>query len=45
MQNLASLRTAAILKALRDQGLTTREIIKMVKADGWPAVKTLVQEG
>ncbi len=44
MQSLASLKTAATLKALRDQGLTSREIIQMVKTDGWPAVKTLVQE-
>lgn len=46
MQSLASLRTAAILKALREQGLTNRDIIQMVKADGWSAVKGLVvQEG
>ena len=45
MQSLASLRTAAILKALREQGLTNRDIVQMVKEDGWSAVKDLVQEG
>jgi hypothetical protein len=45
MQSLASLKTAATLKALREQGLTNPDIIQMVKADGWSAVKSLVQEG
>ncbi len=45
MQSLASLKTAATLKALREQGLTNRDIIQMVKAEGWSAVKGLVQEG
>ncbi len=43
MKSLASLRTAVILKSLKDSGLTNRDIIQLVKSEGWPAVRKLAQ--
>ena len=43
MQTLTQLRTAAILKNLKADGLTNRDIIQLVKTDGWPAVSKLAQ--
>ena len=42
-QSFARLRTAAILKSLKADGLTNRDIIQLVKTDGWPAGSKLVQ--
>lgn len=39
---MPNLETAVILKSLKDGGLTNQEIIQLVKADGWNAVKRLV---
>ncbi len=44
MQNLASLRTAAILKALRDQGLTNKDIIGLHKDGGLTGLTKLVEK-
>ncbi len=41
MMTLAQLRTAAILKSLKANGLTNRDIIQLVKTDGWSAVSKL----
>lgn len=41
MKTLTRLRTAATLKALKASGLTNRDIIQLVKSDGWPAVRKL----
>ena len=35
--------TEIALQRLRDSGLTNADIIQLVKADGWDAVKTLVE--
>ena len=43
MKTLARLRTAIILKRLKADGLTNRDIIQLVKTDGWPAVSKLAQ--
>ena len=43
MKTLAQLRTAMILKSLKASGLTNRDIIQLVKSDGWPAVSKLAQ--
>ncbi len=43
MKTLAQLRTAAILKSLKADGLTNRDIIQLVKTEGWPAVRKLAQ--
>ena len=45
MQTLARLRTAAILKSLKADGLMNRDIIQLVKTEGWPAVRRLAQQG
>jgi hypothetical protein len=41
MQSLASLRTAAILKALREQGLTNQDIIELHKEGGLQGLAVL----
>ncbi len=41
MQSLTSLRTAAILKALREQGLTNPDIIELHKAGGLAGLAVL----
>ena len=41
MQSLAPLRTAAILKALREQGLTNPDIIELHKAGGLAGLTAL----
>ena len=43
MKSLAQLRTAVILKSLKDSGLTNGDIIQLVKSDGWPAVSKLAK--
>ncbi len=44
MKSLQQLRTAAILKALKEQDLTNKEIIQLVKDEGWTAVQSLAEE-
>jgi hypothetical protein len=41
MKSLAALRTASILKSLKASGLTNRDIIQLVKTEGWPTVRKL----
>ena len=43
MNTLAQLRTASILKSLKESGLTNRDIIQLVKSDGWLAVSKLAK--
>ena len=43
MNSLTQLRTAVILKSLKASGLTNRDIIELVKSDGWPAVSKLAK--
>lgn len=44
MQSLQQLRTAAILKSLKEQGLNNADIVQLVKSDGWTEVQYLVKE-
>ena len=41
MKSLESLKTAAILKALKAQGLGNETIVQLVKEQGWASVQTL----
>ena len=45
MQSLASLKTATILKSLRDQGLTNKDIIGLHKEAGLTGLTVLASEG
>ena len=45
MQSLASLRTAAILKSLREQGLTNKDIIDLHKEHGLAGLTVLAGGG
>lgn len=44
MKGLQQLRTAATLKALKEQGLSNKDIIQLVNTDGWAEVQTLVRK-
>ncbi len=41
MKTLESLKTAAILKSLKGQGLTNEGIVQLVKEQGWASVQIL----
>ena len=43
MQSLASLRTAAVLKALREQGLSNPDIIGLFKTGGLAGLAELAR--
>ncbi len=45
MKTLQQLRTAATLKALKEQGLDNANIVQLVKTDGWAEVQSLVRNG
>lgn len=41
MKSLESLRTATILKTLKARGLNNKDIIDLVKEQGWASVQAL----